>query len=669
MLNSVRSAKLQFDRLSRIWLRNAIEMAARLAPNHTAAISVCVSLFCTSVSPGAGPPITALAFSPKGDCLVSGSQSGVHHYSWPDLKQVRSLDTDLTQVHDLRFSPDGKWLAAAGGSPGEDGSVQLFSWPSGRLIRSVNAHEDVVFSITWSADSKVFASGSHDRAVFLNSTTDNQPVRRLRGHSAPVTCVAFLPNQQIVSGSADQTIRVWNAAGNIVRTLDNHTKQVNGIAVRPGRVNEPPLIVSISYDRTVRFWQPTIGRMKNFVRIQNAVPLDVVWTPNRDSVAVSCNDGRIRIINATTLNIQQTHDVANGWLYSLAIDALGQSLVTGIQEGNLQRIALKSAVASNDDEPSIDVIRQWGSEGSAPGKFKSPIGIAVGNDDVVYVTDVNNARIQRFDSDGKFLGSFALPNDPVERISSQAAGIAIGGDGLIYVSFMLQHKIRVYEASGDLVLEWGSHGGEVGELSKPGGLIVTPDNRVLVADQSNHRIQVFKTDGTPLNSWGTHGTKDGQFGGLEHNGSRFGGPHFIAVDSLNRLYTTEGAMGRVQRFAGNGKFELSWSDSTDGPGGFGSMKTVFSKNPFGPIGVMVDKNDRVWISSLNNRVQAFSTDGKFLFGIGSTEDSPSRLFRPHGMATDSEGNIYVVDSSNHRILKVAVRPTTQPISDYQYFSK
>ena len=302
-------------------------------------------------------------------------------------------------------------------------------------------------------------------------------------------------------------------------------------------------------------------------------------------------------------------------------------------------------------EDAIVFVAEWGGKGDADGQFHSPIGIAISKHDVLYVTDLNNARIQKFDTDGEFLGGFALPSDIEERKHSQTPGIAIDDNGLIYVSFMLQHRISVFSDSGEVVRAWGTLGNGPGQLNGPGGLALGKDNVLYVADQRNHRIQVFSSTGEYIKAWGDHGTEIGQFGGLEPNGSRFGGPHFVAMDFESRLYTTEGTGSRVQRFDENGKADLTWGNAGNEPGGFGALKTGFSKNPFGPIAIMVDRSDRVWVSSLNDRVQAFSPDGEFLFGIGTTGDGPAEFSRPHGMAMDSEGHLYVCDSSNHRIQK------------------
>jgi sugar lactone lactonase YvrE len=296
----------------------------------------------------------------------------------------------------------------------------------------------------------------------------------------------------------------------------------------------------------------------------------------------------------------------------------------------------------------------WGKKGDQPGEFYSPIGIAINNKDEVFITDLNNARLQKFTADGKYLGGFDLPRVDPKRKSSQAGGIVIDDRGLIYLSYMEQNRIQVYTDAGKLVREWGKSGNGDGEFAGPGGITLGPEEAIYVADQNNHRIQKFTRAGRFLAKWGEYGDKPGQFGGIEPKGSRFGGPHFLARDSKGRLYTTEGVIGRVQQFSADGKPLSAWGDKGSQPGGFGSLKLGYSKHSFGPIAVLVDRQDRVWVSSLNDRVQCFSADGKFLFGIGGTGTGPGQFARPHGMAVDSKGHLYVADASNQRIQKFRI---------------
>ena len=110
----------------------------------------------------------------------------------------------------------------------------------------------------------------------------------------------------------------------------------------------------------------------------------------------------------------------------------------------------------------------------------------------------------------------------------------------------------------------------------------------------------------------------------------------------------------MQQFTIQGKPLAAWGNMSQEPGGFGAWKTGYAPNPFGPIAVVVDKFDRVWVSSLNDRVQCFTPEGNYLFGIGGTGNEAGRFARPHGMAFDSHGHLYVCDAGNQRIQKLTV---------------
>jgi sugar lactone lactonase YvrE len=63
----------------------------------------------------------------------------------------------------------------------------------------------------------------------------------------------------------------------------------------------------------------------------------------------------------------------------------------------------------------------------------------------------------------------------------------------------------------------------------------------------------------------------------------------------------------------------------------------------------------VWVSAVSGRVQQFSGGGKYLRGLGGGQGrKPGQFLAPHGLAVDSRGHLYVVDSYNHRVQKFDV---------------
>ena len=71
-----------------------------------------------------------------------------------------------------------------------------------------------------------------------------------------------------------------------------------------------------------------------------------------------------------------------------------------------------------------------------------------------------------------------------------------------------------------------------------------------------------------------------------------------------------------------------------------------------PSGLVVDSEDNVYIvDSLNHRVQKFTREGEFLFAWGEFGDGDGRFNMPWDIALDSDGNVYVSDWRNDRIQK------------------
>ncbi len=307
---------------------------------------VCLNLLAAYAA-AAEPPIAALAFTPDAGAVVVGSQAGLAVRSWPDLQQRRKIATQLANVLDLAFSPNGKFLAVAGGHPAEKGLVEVFDWPSGESLHLYSGHRDSVAAIVWTSNS-AFATASLDRDIILWDTTSKKPVRRLRGHSRGVTALCYLANEQLlVSAGIDRNLRVWGAAsGKLVRTLNNHTREVHQLATRP-RTSGPhtsglqisglAMAASVGDDRTVRLWQPSIGRMVRFAQL-DAAPLAVAWLPDGSRIAVATTAGDLQLIDPDTVEIVQNISAVEGWAYSLAAHPTDGSLLVGGRNGQLRRI-------------------------------------------------------------------------------------------------------------------------------------------------------------------------------------------------------------------------------------------------------------------------------------------------------------------------------------------
>ena len=286
------------------------------------------------------PPIVALAITPDGSEVVTASQEGVQVHSLPELAVKRSLATKLVQVNDVAFSPDGKLLAVAGGSPAERGGVEIWTWPEATLKTTLAAGDDLAYRIAWNAEGSQLAIAGGDRKVRIAAIGSGES-KAYECHSGAVLATAWLPAYNLVlSAGVDQSIRVLEpATGKVRRSFDNHTAAVRDLAIRPGEHPGPVMVASCGADRTVRFWQPTIGRLVRFARLPSP-PNALAWTPSGSLVLAACEDARVRSVDPGTIEVKELAPAISGVAYCVAALPDGSGAVLGGAMGELRIVAL-----------------------------------------------------------------------------------------------------------------------------------------------------------------------------------------------------------------------------------------------------------------------------------------------------------------------------------------
>jgi peptidylamidoglycolate lyase len=144
--------------------------------------------------------------------------------------------------------------------------------------------------------------------------------------------------------------------------------------------------------------------------------------------------------------------------------------------------------------PAGEFIRQWGQPGSGPGQFNVPHGIAVDSAGRVYVADRGNARIQVFDSAGRFLAIWR--GDSLGR----PWAVRVSPDGFIYVvdggdqpeDGPDRARVLKLSATGKILAAFGAFGNYDGQFVWPHSVAVASDGSVYVGDvATGRRIQKF----------------------------------------------------------------------------------------------------------------------------------------------------------------------------------
>ena len=144
-------------------------------------------------------------------------------------------------------------------------------------------------------------------------------------------------------------------------------------------------------------------------------------------------------------------------------------------------------------------VREWGECGSGQdGTFTSPSGITVDANENVYVGDINLPWIQRFSETGIFLGKYSLPGSPFVQ------DVAVDYNGNVYVVDESQALIHVLDSSGSWLFAWGGPGTGPGQFDSPLAVALHSGAGIYVVDSGNSRIQKFTYPvSTTKVSWGS----------------------------------------------------------------------------------------------------------------------------------------------------------------------
>lgn len=211
----------------------------------------------------------------------------------------------------LAASPDGRWLAEAGGLAGEHGTLRLWDVASATLRWERQVHDDVIYDVAWSPDGATLwtASGDHTVGGFAaDGSTDAD--RFLRGHSDQVLCLAVAPDGTLASGSLDRSVRIWRD-GEPERALASHAGRVTALAFSP----DGSQLASGAADRTVRLWQHELGRLRRIVREQGGVVTALVWTDER--LLSASSDGAVRELDPLRAQVASVTPRHDDWIRAL----------------------------------------------------------------------------------------------------------------------------------------------------------------------------------------------------------------------------------------------------------------------------------------------------------------------------------------------------------------
>jgi WD40 repeat protein len=205
--------------------------------------------------------VTVAAVSPDGRVIAAGDQAGLIR-TWDAVtgKEREAPQGLRGEVAPIRFSPDGKHLVTLGA----DHTVRLWQRGNAREVGTFRP-ADAVTPLVYFPDGKQLAYGNKKNAIVVWDLLDGKQRHAWQAHDYGMWALAVSADgRRLVSGSWDQTARLWDAAtGKRLQTL-KHPGAVNSVVISA----DGKVILSVCTEgkfptarSVVRAWDGTTGKM------------------------------------------------------------------------------------------------------------------------------------------------------------------------------------------------------------------------------------------------------------------------------------------------------------------------------------------------------------------------------------------------------------------------
>ncbi len=284
-------------------------------------------------------------------------------------------------------------------------------------------------------------------------------------------------------------------------------------------------------------------------------------------------------------------------------------------------------VPSRAEDPPVFLLK-WGANGTGPGQFEVPQGMAIDRAGSIFITDGFNNRVQKFTNDGHYVtevGGFSSVghggfNGPI--------GIAVDPSGNVYVGDINNSLIQVFSNDLTFIRQWSATAG--------GSLAVDLTGQYLYENYLDLIFTFRISDGSELGFW--------PFGQYGHHRD----PDGFAVGPSGAIYIGAGSGGYIMKLSPAGELLAKWGSQGQGDGQFDVVQctgTDDAENVYAADGGL-------------HRIQKFNSAGVFLtkwgsYGTGDGQLSSSLI----GIVTDQKRDVFVLDEDQERVQEFGVVPT------------
>ena len=368
----------------------------------------------------------------------------------------------------------------------------------------------------------------------------------------------------------------------------------------------------------------------------------------------------------------------------IAVDGAGNLFIADTSNNRIRRVdpqGIISTVAGIGSE-GIDGSGFGGDGGPAvAAQLRLPRGVAVDDAGNLFIADSGNSRIRRVDATGTITtiagtGEKGYSGDGSPAVRARLfgpQGVAVDGAGNLFIADSDNHRIRRVDRSGTITTiagtgedGFGGDGGPAAQarLRYPQGVAVDGAGNLFIADSWNNRIRRVDAGGTITTVAGTAERGNSGDGGPAIR-ARLDIPNQVAFDKAGNFFISVGHS--VRRVDPSGTITTVAGTGDEGYSGDGGP-AVQARLRF-PYGLVVDGAGNLFIAEWwKGRIRRVDPSGIIttIAGGGSGGDGgpavEAGLNRPSKVTFDRAGNLFIADSSNHRVRRVDTTGTITTVA-------
>jgi WD40 repeat protein len=266
--------------------------------------------------------VMALAFSPDGKWIVTGSDDGTARLWEVDTGRCRRTFVHENEALSVAFVSDGHRIVTAC----LDGSARIWGTWSGDLLSQFR-HDKGISSVAISADGAYLLTGCDDCFAWLwDVNNEDTPVQSF-AHDDEVYAVALSPDgRRALTGGNDRVARLWDVeTGKQIGDDLRHERMVLAVAFNPA---DARMVATGSWDRTAVVWDTTTGKALATLPHPGRVR-SVVFAPDGSRLLTGDSEQIARFWDVSTREVIDQGILHLDTVYAVAFAPDGKSVATG----------------------------------------------------------------------------------------------------------------------------------------------------------------------------------------------------------------------------------------------------------------------------------------------------------------------------------------------------